>query len=137
METSKSVTELSKLSITMISKSTLVLAATLATLASADRLFTVNCNPLTIQRGDPIVSPGKLSSHVHAISGSQAFNLTETNLQAINAPNTTCDKTLDHSNYWVPQLYHQRTDGLFEIVTFQGNVSILGAPSLAKKRETI
>lgn len=88
-----------------------------------DRLFTVNCDPLTIQRGDPIVSPGQISSHVHAVTGGTNFALTETNEQAVAAAATTCDKILDNSNYWQPQLYHERSDGKFEIVKFEGNVS--------------
>lgn len=88
------------------------------------QLFTVNCATLTIQRGDPIVAPGGLSPHVHVVTGGTAFQFTETNAQARNAKATTCDKLLDKSNYWQPQLYHQRTDGRFELVTMQGNVSI-------------
>lgn len=49
--------------------------------------------------------------------------MTESGAVARAAKATTCDKLLDHSNYWQPQLYHQRTDGMFEIVTFQGIVS--------------
>ena len=36
---------------------------------------------------------------------------------------TTCDKKLDHSNYWVPMLYHQNEDGRFEMVNWRGTVS--------------
>ncbi|UNI22897.1 hypothetical protein JDV02_008740 [Purpureocillium takamizusanense] len=84
------------------------------------QLFTVNCEPLTIQRGDPIVDPGVLSSHVHAVVGGTAFALSQSNEAAKAARATTCDKILDNSNYWQPQLYHQRRDGKFEIVNFQG-----------------
>ncbi len=87
------------------------------------QLFTVNCSPLTIQRGDPIVFPGQISPHVHVVTGGTAFQQTQSNEQARNAQATTCDKLLDKSNYWQPQLYHQRHDGRFELVTMQGNVS--------------
>ena len=87
------------------------------------QLFTVNCSPLTIQRSDPIISPGIASSHVHAIIGGSAFQRTMSATTAVNAKLTTCDKKLDKSNYWVPQLYHIRSDGKFEIVEFQGSVS--------------
>jgi hypothetical protein len=86
------------------------------------QLFTVNCQPLTIQRSDPIVSPGIASGHVHAVTGGTAFQRTMSATTAKNAKTTTCDKTMDNSNYWIPQLYHMRTDGQFEIVTFQGSV---------------
>ncbi|KND90704.1 hypothetical protein TOPH_04594 [Tolypocladium ophioglossoides CBS 100239] len=84
------------------------------------QLVTVNCAPLTIQRGDPIVFPGVISPHVHAVVGGTAFALEESNDRAKAANATTCDKILDNSNYWQPQLYHQRTDGKFEMVEMQG-----------------
>lgn len=90
---------------------------------SQAQLFTVNCAPLTIQRGDPIVFPGVISPHVHIVTGGTAFQQTEPNDVARNAKATTCDKLLDKSNYWQPQLYHQRHDGKFELVKMQGNVS--------------
>lgn len=106
------------------------LAAGLALFASVlpateAQVITVNCAPLTIQRGDPIVSPGTISGHVHAIVGGTAFQQTLSNDAARQAKATTCDKSLDKSNYWQPQLYHQRRDGQFEIVEFQGAVSLL------------
>jgi hypothetical protein len=85
--------------------------------------FTVNCNPLTIQRSDPIVSPGVASGHIHIITGGTAFQRTMGPNTATNAKATTCDKTLDKSNYWIPQLYYIRADGQFELVHMQGNVS--------------
>ncbi|KHO01249.1 uncharacterized protein MAM_00250 [Metarhizium album ARSEF 1941] len=84
------------------------------------QVFTVNCAPLTFFRGDPIVSPGVISSHVHAVVGGTRFALDLSNEQARNAKATTCDKSLDKSNYWQPQLYHQRHDGKFELVEMQG-----------------
>jgi len=42
-------------------------------------------------------------------------------MDALKANQTSCNKALDHSNYWVPQLYHQRADKLWELVTFQGS----------------
>jgi len=84
--------------------------------------FTVNCAPLTTQRSDPIVSPGIASAHVHAVIGGNAFRRSMVAANAANLANaTTCDKSLDHSNYWVPQLYHQRADGLWEMVHHKGS----------------
>lgn len=90
------------------------------------QLFTVNCAPLTIQRGDPLVSPGVISAHVHAIVGGTNFQLKLSNADARASKATTCDKILDNSNYWQPQLYHQRRDGSFEMVKFEGGVRISG-----------
>lgn len=109
----------------MPSKQSTLTAAVLAALAqgSQAQVLTVNCQPLTIQRGDPIVFPGEISPHVHIVTGGTAFQQSEPNEVAVGAKATTCDKILDNSNYWQPQMYHQRNDGKFEIVTMQGNVS--------------
>jgi len=40
---------------------------------------------------------------------------------AAKANSTTCDKAIDHSNYWVPALYHQRADGKWELVHWRGS----------------
>ncbi|KAG5978281.1 hypothetical protein E4U54_007044 [Claviceps lovelessii] len=87
---------------------------------SVGQLFTVNCSPLAVFRGDPVVDFGKPSTHVHAIAGGTRFSIDLTNEQATQARATTCDKHLDKSNYWQPQLYHERHDGKFEMVEMQG-----------------
>ena len=79
--------------------------------------FTLNCEPLTIQRSDPLVSPGVASGHVHAIVGGNAFSRNMSAPTAATVANsTTCDKYIDRSNYWVPNLYHHRMDGLYDMV---------------------
>ena len=107
---------------TNLTKGAALITALLPTISA--QLFTVNCAPLTIQRGDPIVSPGEISAHVHAVVGGSNFQLRLSNDEARAAKATTCDKILDHSNYWQPQLYHQRRDGSFEIVEMEGAVTI-------------
>jgi hypothetical protein len=83
--------------------------------------FTVNCHPLSIQRSDPIVQPGIPSAHVHSIVGGNAFQRNMGPTGALLANATTCDKAIDHSNYWVPQLYHYRVqDRLWEMVPYMG-----------------
>jgi hypothetical protein len=85
-------------------------------------LFTVNCAPLSIQRADPIINFGTAGTHVHSIIGGNAFSrkMSPTDGKLI-ANATTCNKVTDHSNYWVPQLYHMRADGKFELVAFSGS----------------
>jgi len=80
--------------------------------------FTVNCVPLTIQRADPIVTPGEPGGHVHSIIGGNAFQRQMGPMDGNKLANeTTCDKAIDHSNYWVPIMYHYReADKLFELV---------------------
>lgn len=111
----------------MPSKQSTLTAAVLSALVQATQaqVLTVNCQPLTIQRGDPIVFPGVISPHVHIVTGGTAFQLDQPNNVAVGAKATTCDKILDNSNYWQPQMYHERKDGKFEIVKMQGNVRIL------------
>jgi len=83
--------------------------------------FTVNCAPLTIQRADPIVNPGIAGSHVHSVVGANAFRRNMAGYKTGEANATTCNKAKDHSNYWVPQLYHQRSDGKWEMVKWGGS----------------
>lgn len=92
-----------------------------AVLSQATSVWTLNCAPLTIQRSDPIISPGVASGHVHAVVGGTAFGRTMNDVDsASSAPATTCDKFTDHSNYWAPQLYHMRSDGKFDMMPFTG-----------------
>lgn len=79
----------------------------------------MNCVPLTIQRSDPIVNPGVAGTHLHSIIGGNAFRRTMVGRAAENATGTTCDKKIDHSNYWVPSLYHQRPDKMWELATWK------------------
>lgn len=105
----------------------LIAAATLLQAAYAQDVFdtfTVNCQPLTVQRRDPLVQPGAdLSDHVHSVIGGTAFSASLDPTKALASGATTCDKELDHSVYWTPQLYHITADGKYEIVKFTGSVS--------------
>jgi hypothetical protein len=101
---------------------TILLLGLIATINCLDGdTFTVNCVALTQQRADPIVNPGIASAHLHSIIGGNAFQRTMEGTDALKANLTTCDKAIDHSNYWVPQMYHMRTDGMFELVTWHGS----------------
>jgi hypothetical protein len=85
--------------------------------------FTVNCAVLTQQRSDPLIFPGVPSAHVHGIIGGNAFSRNMQGMYAANNANvTTCNKALDHSNYWVPQLYHYSdATKMFTLVTLEGS----------------
>ena len=50
-----------------------------------------------------------VANHVHTVVGGTNFKRKETNQDAINSNSTTCDKMLDKSNYWIPQLYAVQT----------------------------
>jgi hypothetical protein len=96
------------------------LAASLAA-AKDSRTFAVNHfygkGALVEGRMDPIVSPGKPSSHAHTVQGGNAFaeTLTDTALMA-----STCTSSLiknDKSAYWTPKMYFQDpVNGTFEDV---------------------
>jgi len=100
-----------------------LLTLTISLVSSLDGdTFTVNCAPLTIQRSDPIVNPGVPGGHVHSVIGGNAFRRTMGPTDAYKATQTSCDKAIDHSNYWVPQMYHYRVaDKMWEIVPWSGS----------------
>lgn len=115
---------LSKCTYSKMSNKYLLALFSATTLAAAQGgLFIVHCKPLTVQRTDPIISPGQLSSHVHAVVGGTGYHMSMSNDEARDAQNTTCDKALDKSNYWQPQLYHQHHDDSFELIKLLGIVS--------------
>jgi len=41
--------------------------------------WTVDCGIVTIERSDPIVSPGTISAHTHVVAGSDTFGPSATN----------------------------------------------------------
>jgi len=98
-----------------------LLGVLVARVSCVGGIFTVNCVPLTQQRSDPIVNPGVPGSHVHSVIGGNAFKRTMGPMDANAANSTTCDKAIDHSNYWVPQLYHQNADKMWEMVYWRGS----------------
>ena len=65
------------------------LATSVSAYSATQGTFTVNHfygkGPLLMGRVDPIVSPGALSGHVHAIQGGNAFALTMTDDQLLNS----------------------------------------------------
>lgn len=53
------------------------IGAALARSASAQNMLRFGCSQLTIERADPLVSPGMSPSpHTHQIIGGNSFNLT-------------------------------------------------------------
>ena len=95
------------------------------------RSFAVNRfygkGPLVEGSMDPIVSPGRASSHVHTVQGGNAFGLTMTDDQLLTK--STCTSSLvknDLSNYWTPKLYFRAEDGTFkDVEMFYMNVYYL------------
>ena len=72
-----------------------------------------------VSRFDPIVAPGKVSSHVHRFYGSSLADEVRRNAsEAITLGKcSTTPVQDDHSQYWVPQLYwHSPDNGSFTMV---------------------
>ena len=99
----------------------LAFAGDAAAYSANKRSFAVNRfygkGPLGEGSMDPIVSPGKASSHVHTVQGGNAFSLTLTDDQLLKK--STCTSSLvknDLSAYWTPKLYFHADDGTFEPV---------------------
>jgi len=73
-------------------------------------------NILTTERLDPIVSPGGVSSHVHAVVGGSNFGTVST-ASLRESQCTSIPIPQDKSNYWFPLLYFQWANGSFTSVS--------------------
>ncbi|KAF8709766.1 hypothetical protein AX14_013471, partial [Amanita brunnescens Koide BX004] len=69
-------------------------------------------NVLTTVRLDPIVSPGKVSNHVHSVLGGSNFGSLSTAVLR-QSQCTSIPIPQDKSNYWYPHLYFQWANGSF------------------------
>lgn len=98
----------------------LIVVTTLFLAQRVSAFWILSHSTLTIDRLDPIIEPGKVSSHVHTVIGASAFGPTVSteSLQASNC--TTSPVQDDLSSYWAPQLYHQNPEnGTFTLVPIQ------------------
>ncbi|KAG6018852.1 hypothetical protein E4U41_003538 [Claviceps citrina] len=79
---------------------------------------------LTKGRLDPIVSPGKPSSHVHTVLGGSGFGLSSTGKDLMASNCSTALVKGDNSNYWFPSLYFKdpKTGKLEDVEMFYANV---------------
>ncbi|KAG5982747.1 hypothetical protein E4U55_001440 [Claviceps digitariae] len=79
---------------------------------------------LTKGRMDPIVSPGKVSSHVHTVMGGSGFGLGSTGKDLMASNCSTALVKGDNSNYWFPSLYFKdpKTGKLEDVEMFYANV---------------
>lgn len=102
-------------------KSSAIVASTawLASHAIAQQfvMYTPGGDDTSVQRADPVISPGQLSQHVHQIFGSDAFapGVSYQSLQGADCT-TVGDASgngnaADKSNYWHPALFMEALDG--------------------------
>lgn len=82
---------------------------------------------LTKGRLDPIISPGKVSSHVHTVMGGSGFSLGSTGKDLMASNCSTALVKGDNSNYWFPSLYFKdpKTGKLEDVEMFYANVYYL------------
>lgn len=72
----------------------------------AHAFFRMSCpGRLTLQRIDPIISPGQVSGHVHTVSGGSGFGFSTSYEQQRASACSSCAIKADLSAYWTPKLY--------------------------------
>jgi hypothetical protein len=100
--------------------SLILVASLIAVLAKDHTTFAVlrfTNKHLTQGRMDPIVSPGKISTHVHTVMGGSNPGMNSTSDSLILSRCTNAKIQGDHSSYWFPSLYfHDETAKTFELV---------------------
>ncbi|KAF2743198.1 hypothetical protein M011DRAFT_471558 [Sporormia fimetaria CBS 119925] len=104
-------------------KSATQFAAAAALLAGVDAFWRMPCKTKTgVARIDPIVNPGEIAPHAHAIFGGSNFGMSSTSDVLLNSECTSCNVTKDKSAYWVPTLNFIHADGKVEIVPDVGGL---------------
>jgi len=78
------------------------------------------CGTIVTERIDPIISPGKVSAHVHQVAGGNGLGFSQNYAITRSATCTTAAFKEDLSNYWTPVLYYQHKDGSFTRVSQSG-----------------
>ncbi|KAI0692895.1 hypothetical protein BC835DRAFT_1276877 [Cytidiella melzeri] len=85
-----------------------VIALSAAPAALASDHMILSSSMLTYTRQDPIVNPGAVGTHVHAVTGASNFDRNSDYDSLRNAQCTTLPfQQVDKSIYWTPSLYYQ------------------------------
>ncbi|KAI0885137.1 uncharacterized protein GGS22DRAFT_162871 [Annulohypoxylon maeteangense] len=100
--------------------------AALATLLSArdvayaQQMMRFSCSKLTIERLDPLVSPGMIQSpHMHQVGGGNSFTATMAPVEYDPVEKSTCTScsfSEDFSNYWTANLFFKNRNGTLKRV---------------------
>lgn len=99
------------------------LAAVLASAGLSEAFWRMECRGRAgLARLDPIVAPGRVSQHAHAIFGSSGFSMNSGHAELTAGSCTSCAAVEDKSAYWSPQMYFKHEDGTFEEVTQAGGM---------------
>ncbi|CAK3834219.1 Hypothetical predicted protein [Lecanosticta acicola] len=97
-------------------------AFTLFQLNRVDAFWRMNCSPIQSGRVDPLVNPGALAAHNHAIVGAANIGINATYDSLLNSECTSCEISGDKSAYWTPTLYYNYANGSFVEVPHAGSV---------------
>ncbi|KAL2127847.1 hypothetical protein VTI74DRAFT_10097 [Chaetomium olivicolor] len=97
--------------------------AILATVSGVSAFWRMECRgQVGLARLDPIISPGGISQHAHAIHGSSGFSESATYEDLINGDCTSCAAIQDKSAYWAPTLYFKHANGTYQDVEQVGGI---------------
>ncbi|CAH0058879.1 unnamed protein product [Clonostachys solani] len=101
-----------------------LIAACVGLLGSAQAFWRMECpGRVGLARIDPIVNPGEVSKHVHAIHGSNGIGMTADSASLMAGDCTSCRVTQDMSAYWHPAVYFKdASTGQFEVVNQTGGM---------------
>ncbi|KAI1849479.1 hypothetical protein JX266_004974 [Neoarthrinium moseri] len=102
--------------------------ALLARCVAAQQMMRFSCSRLTIERLDPLVSPGEIQSpHTHQVGGGNSFNATMppgTYDPVKESTCTSCTFSEDFSNYWTANLYFRARNGTLKRVPQMANLGL-------------
>jgi hypothetical protein len=106
----------------------LVPALAAAPYVAAQELMRFGCSQLTIDRIDPLVTPGiSPAPHMHQVIGGNSFNITMAPGQ-LDPPRdstcTTCTYAEDFSNYWTANIYFRARNGSFKRLPQFANLGV-------------
>ncbi|KAL1304225.1 hypothetical protein AAFC00_000645 [Neodothiora populina] len=109
----------------MVSSKTTALsvAVTLLSASGVDAFWRMPCRSRTgLGRLDPIMDPGEVSDHTHAIHGGSNFGMSSTSSDLMASNCTSCEVTQDKSAYWTPSLHFIYPNGSSVIVPQVGGM---------------
>jgi hypothetical protein len=78
--------------------------------------FLIMAKPLVWEPLDPIVTPGKVSGHAHAVVGNSNFRQTFDTSTWDDANCSTIQIQENKSSYWVPPIYGRHPNGTFSAI---------------------
>ncbi|KAJ5664877.1 uncharacterized protein N7477_007325 [Penicillium maclennaniae] len=90
-----------------------------------DAFWRLPCRGRTgVARLDPIVEPGEISGHIHAVHGAGNFGMSSDMNTLLDSSCTSCAVEQDMSAYWTPPLYFMHTNGSAELVPQIGGMLV-------------